>query len=72
MAPKFLAGNEIVVSQDIMNDTGFQVGDEIEIETPDGSSISLPLWDWSAMRLLQDMTQIFRSMSLLPRTQCDL
>jgi putative ABC transport system permease protein len=30
--------NEILVSQDIMNDTGFQVGDEIEIETPDGST----------------------------------
>jgi len=33
--------NEILVSQDIMNDTGFQVGDEIEIETPDGSTYFL-------------------------------
>lgn len=38
---KFPGRNEIIVSQDIMNDTGFLVGDEIEIETPDGSSHSL-------------------------------
>ncbi|MGB3702314.1 MAG: FtsX-like permease family protein [Anaerolineales bacterium] len=29
---------EIIVSQDMMNDTGFQVGDEIEVELPDGST----------------------------------
>jgi putative ABC transport system permease protein len=30
--------NEITVSKDVLNDTGFVVGDEIEIELPDGSS----------------------------------
>jgi putative ABC transport system permease protein len=29
--------NEVVVSQDMKNNTGFQVGDQIEIELPDGS-----------------------------------
>ena len=29
---------EIIVSQDMMNDTGFQVADEIEVELPDGST----------------------------------
>ena len=35
---KFPGRDEIIVSQDIMNDTGFQVGDEIEVELPDGST----------------------------------
>ena len=30
--------DEIILSQDMMNNTGFQVGDEIEIELPDGST----------------------------------
>jgi putative ABC transport system permease protein len=30
--------NEIAVSKDVVNDTGFRVGDEIEIELPDGST----------------------------------
>jgi putative ABC transport system permease protein len=33
--------NELIVSQDIMNETGFHVGDEIEIELPDGSTHQL-------------------------------
>jgi putative ABC transport system permease protein len=33
--------DEIVVSQDINNNTGFQVGDKIEVELPDGSLQSL-------------------------------
>jgi putative ABC transport system permease protein len=35
---KFPGRDEIIVSQDIMSDTGFQVGDEIEVELPDGST----------------------------------
>ena len=35
---KFPGRDEIIVSQDIMNDAGFQVGDEIEVELPDGST----------------------------------
>jgi len=35
---KFPGRDEIIVSQDLMNDTSFQVGDEVEIETPDGST----------------------------------
>ncbi len=35
---KYPGRDEIIVSQDIMNDTGFQVGDEIEVELPDGST----------------------------------
>jgi putative ABC transport system permease protein len=34
---------ELLVSQDFMNDTGFQVGDLIEIEMPDSSTHRLPL-----------------------------
>lgn len=30
--------NEILFSEDLMNSTGFQVGDEIEIELPDGTT----------------------------------
>jgi len=30
--------DEIIISQDMMNDTGFQVGDEIEVELPGGST----------------------------------
>ncbi len=30
--------NEVTISKDVINDTGFQVGDEIEIELPDGST----------------------------------
>ncbi|MGW8226332.1 MAG: ABC transporter permease [Anaerolineales bacterium] len=30
--------NEIAVSKDVINDTGFQVGDEIEIELPDSTT----------------------------------
>ena len=33
--------NEIMFSEDLMNSTGFQVGDAIEIELPDGSSHDL-------------------------------
>ena len=33
--------NEIVFSEDLLNSTGFQVGDEIEIELPDGSNHDL-------------------------------
>jgi len=35
---KYPGRDEIIVSQDIMNDTGFQVGDEIEVELRDGST----------------------------------
>jgi putative ABC transport system permease protein len=35
--------HELLVSQDFMNNTGFQVGDMVEIETPDGKSQTLPL-----------------------------
>jgi len=35
---QFLGENEIIVSQDMMHTTGFQVGDEIEVEFPDGST----------------------------------
>jgi putative ABC transport system permease protein len=35
---KYPGRDEIIVSQDMMNDTGFQVGDEIEVELPDGST----------------------------------
>ena len=38
---RFPGKGEVIVSQDIMNDTGFQVGEEIEIELPDGSSHNL-------------------------------
>ena len=34
---------ELIVSHDFLNSTGFQVGDEIEIEMPDGSTRVLPL-----------------------------
>jgi len=34
---------ELVVSDDFLNSTGFQVGDEIGIELPDGSTYKLPL-----------------------------
>jgi len=34
---------EFLVSQDFMNDTGFNIGDQIEIELPDGSTHSMPL-----------------------------
>lgn len=34
---------ELIVSHDFLNSTGFQVGDEIEIEMPDGSTETLPL-----------------------------
>jgi putative ABC transport system permease protein len=33
----------LLVSRDFMNDTGFQVGDQIEIELPDGAIHTLPL-----------------------------
>ena len=33
--------NEIIFSEDLLNSTGFQVGDAIEIELPDGSSHDL-------------------------------
>ncbi len=35
---KFPDRNEIIFSENLMNSTGFQVGDEIEIELPDGST----------------------------------
>ena len=35
---QFPGRDEVILSQDIMNNTGFQVGDEIEIELPDGST----------------------------------
>jgi putative ABC transport system permease protein len=35
---QFPGRDEFILSQDLMNDTGFRVGDEIEIELPDGSS----------------------------------
>ena len=35
------ARDEVILSQDMMNNTGFQVGDEIEIELSDGSTHSL-------------------------------
>jgi putative ABC transport system permease protein len=34
---------EVIISQDFLNSTGFQLGDQIEIEMPDGSTNSLPL-----------------------------
>ncbi len=34
---------ELIVSHDFLNSTGFKVGDQIEIEIPDGSSTTLPL-----------------------------
>jgi putative ABC transport system permease protein len=34
---------ELLVSQDFLNNTGFQVGDQIEIEMPDGATHVLPL-----------------------------
>lgn len=34
---------ELIVSHDFLNSTGFQVGDEIELEMPDGSTHTLPL-----------------------------
>jgi putative ABC transport system permease protein len=35
---QFPSKNEVIVSKDVINDTGFLVGDEIEIELPDGST----------------------------------
>jgi putative ABC transport system permease protein len=35
---QFPGKNEIAVSKDVLNDTGFLVGDEVEIELPDGST----------------------------------
>lgn len=40
---QFPGRNEIFFSQNLMNSTGFQVGDEIEIELPDGSTHSLKM-----------------------------
>ncbi len=37
------ARRELVISQDFLNSTGFQVGDIIQLEMPDGSKGSLPL-----------------------------
>jgi putative ABC transport system permease protein len=34
---------ELIISHDFLNSTGFQVGDTIQIEMPDGSKQSLPL-----------------------------
>ena len=34
---------EMVISQDFLNNNGFQVGDQIEIEMPDGTTYTLPL-----------------------------
>jgi putative ABC transport system permease protein len=34
---------ELIVSQDFLNNSGFEVGDEIEIEMPDGTTHLLPL-----------------------------
>ena len=34
---QFPRKNEVIVSKDVINETGFLVGDEIEIELPDGS-----------------------------------
>ena len=38
---QFPAENEAVVSQDLVNSTGFQIGDKIQIELPDGSDHDL-------------------------------
>ena len=38
---QFPGRDEVILSQDMMNNTGFQVGDEIEIELPDGSTHTL-------------------------------
>ena len=38
---RFPGKGEVIVSQDIMNNTGFHVGEEIEIELPNGSSHNL-------------------------------
>jgi putative ABC transport system permease protein len=38
---QFPGRDEVIISQDMMNNTGFQVGDEIEIELPDGSNHTL-------------------------------
>ncbi|MGW8226161.1 MAG: ABC transporter permease [Anaerolineales bacterium] len=35
---QFPKKNELIISKDVINDTGFRVGDEIEIELPDGTS----------------------------------
>jgi putative ABC transport system permease protein len=34
---------ELLISQDFLNNTGFRVGDQIEIEMPDGTTQTLPL-----------------------------
>jgi putative ABC transport system permease protein len=38
---RFPGRDEIILSQNVMNNTGFLVGDEIEIELPDGSTHAL-------------------------------
>jgi putative ABC transport system permease protein len=40
---QFPAENEIIVNQDMMNATGFEIGDTIEIELPDGSKHELTM-----------------------------
>jgi putative ABC transport system permease protein len=40
---QFPGRRELLISRDFMNDTGFQVGDQIEIELPDGALHTLPL-----------------------------
>ncbi len=38
---QFAGENEVLISQDMMHITGFQIGDKIEIELPDGSNHDL-------------------------------
>ena len=37
------ARRELLISQEFMNDTGFQVGDQIQTELPDGSIYTMPV-----------------------------
>jgi putative ABC transport system permease protein len=38
---RFPGKNEIIVSKDVINDTGFNVGDEVEVELPNGTTHNL-------------------------------
>jgi putative ABC transport system permease protein len=38
---RFPEKNEIIVSKDVINDTGFNVGDEVEVELPNGTTHNL-------------------------------
>jgi putative ABC transport system permease protein len=40
---RFPARRELLITREFMNDTGFQVGDQIETEMPDGSIYTMPV-----------------------------